>query len=60
MNNITLLQSVYNTLDTIKVEGYDNHYKLVACMNDIRRVIEELSKSKGVEEAEEAEETVEE
>lgn len=57
MNNITLLESVYKTLDTITVQGYENHYKLVACMNDIRRVIEEMSKS---EEAEVVEEAVEE
>ncbi len=52
MNNITILTSVLNALNTITVQGYDNHYKIIGSMNDIQNVIEDLKKAE--ETAEEA------
>ena len=50
MNNITILTSVLNALDTITVQGYDNHYKIIASINDIQKVIENLKKEETSEE----------
>ena len=50
MNNITILTSVLNALDTITVQGYDNHYKIIGSMNDIQKVIESLKKEETTEE----------
>lgn len=50
MNNITILTSVLNALDTITVQGYDNHYKIIGSMNDIQKVIENLKKEETTEE----------
>ena len=50
MNNITILTSVLNALDTITVQGYDNHYKIIGSINDIQKVIENLKKEETTEE----------
>lgn len=50
MNNITILTNVLNALDTITVQGYDNHYKIIGSMNDIQKVIENLKKEETTEE----------
>lgn len=49
MDKITILTSVLNALDTITVQGYENHYKIIGSMNDIRRVINELENEEHVE-----------
>ena len=42
-NVISLLQSVYLTMDTISVTGIDNQDKFVGCANVVKNVAKQIS-----------------
>lgn len=43
--SISLLDSVLRALDNLEVRGKRNHTIILACMNDIERVIAELKEA---------------
>lgn len=44
LENIESLQAILNALDRIELKGRQNHITVIACMNDLERVINSLKK----------------
>lgn len=41
-DNIKTLESIFRALDNLEVKGRQNHAIVIACMNDIERIVKSL------------------